>query len=147
MYDILIISNAVEHLKIVIEELEATFSITNGGTLHYMLDIKFNLHEPNNNIQLYQRMFTKDILNKYQMTNLKPSLTPASPHFSLNSNMAPKDSQEIKDMETQPFQEMLGSLGYIVSCTKPNLCYITCYLSRFKQNLGKPQLDALLQAF
>ena len=130
------------------EELAATFSIIDGGPLHYMLGIEFNLHGPDNNIQLCQRKFAEDILNKYQMMDLKPSPIPAAPHLSLSSDMAPKDPQEIKEMETQPFQEMLGSLRYLVSCTlRPNLCYIRGYVSRFMQNPGKPHLDALLQVF
>ena len=112
-----------------------------------MLGIEFNLHGPDNNIQLCQRKFAEDILNKYQMMDLKPSPIPATPHLSVNSDMAPKDPQEIKEMETQPFQEMLGSLRYLVSCTRPDLCYIIGYLSRFMQNPGKPHLDALLQVF
>ena len=90
-----------------------------------MLGIDFNLHGPDNSIQLCQRKFAEDILNKYQMMDLKPSPIPAAPHLSLSSDMAPKDPQEIKEMETQPFQEMLGSLRYLVSCTRPDLCYIT----------------------
>ena len=128
--DILIISNAVEHIKMAKEELATTFSITDGGPLHYMLDVEFNLHSPNNSTQLCQRKFIEDILNKYQMMDLKPSLIPAVPNLCLNPDMAPKDPREIKDIETQPFREMLGSLRYLVSCTKPDLCYITSYLSR-----------------
>ena len=142
---ILIISNAVEHIKMAKEELATTFSITDGGSLHYMIGIEFNFHGPDNSIQLYQRKCTEDILNKYQMMDLKPSPIPVAPHLSLSSDMAPKDPQEIKEMETQPFREMLGSLRYLVSCTGPNLFYITGYLSRFMQNPSKPHLDALLQ--
>ena len=123
--DILIISNRVDHIKTAKEKLATTFSITDGGPLHYMLGIEFNLHGPDNNIQLCQRKFAEDILNKYQMMDLKPSPIPAAPHLSLSSDMAPKDPQEIKEMETQPFREMLGSLRYLVSCTRPDLCYIT----------------------
>ena len=85
------------------EELAATFSITNGESLHYMLGIGFNLNGPDNSIQLCQRKFAEDILNKYQMMDLKPSPIPAGPHLSLSSDMAPKDLQEIKEIETRPF--------------------------------------------
>ena len=101
--DILIISNRVDHIKTAKEKLATTFSITDGGPLHYMLGIEFNLHGPDNNIQLCQRKFEEDILNNYKMMDLKPSPICAAPHLSLSSDMAPKDPQEIKEMETQPF--------------------------------------------
>ena len=112
-----------------------------------MLGIKFNLQGPDNSIQLCQRKSAEDILNKYQMIDLKPSPIPVAPHLSHSSDMAPKDPQEIKEIETQPFGEMFGNLRYLVSCTRPDLCYITGYISRFMQNSGKPHLDALLQVF
>ena len=148
MDDILIISNAVEHVKIAKEELATTFSVTDCRTLHCMLCIEFNLHGSDNSIQLCQREFIEDILDMNQMMDLKPSPIPADAHLSLSSDMAPKDPQEIKEMETQPFREMLGSLRYLVSCTRLDLCYIIGnYLSRFMQNPAKPHLDALLQVF
>ena len=74
MDDILIISNAVEHIKMAKEELAATFSITNGESLHYMLGIGFNLNGPDNSIQLCQRKFAEDILNDGSYTRC-PTLT------------------------------------------------------------------------
>ena len=40
--DILIISNNVSHIEFTKQELASTFSITDGGPLHYMLGIEFN---------------------------------------------------------------------------------------------------------
>ena len=42
---------------------------------------------------------------------------------------------------------MVSSLRYLVSCTRPDFCYITGYLSRFMQNPRKAHFDALVQVF
>ena len=61
--------------------------------------------------------------------------------------MAPQDPKEIEEMKLIPYREILGSLRYLVSCTRPDLCYITGYLSRFMQNPGKAHWEALIQVF
>ena len=58
-----------------------------------MLGVEFNLHSPNNSIQLCQRRFTEYIRNKSQMMGLKPSPIPTVPHLSFSFDMAPKDPQ------------------------------------------------------
>ena len=124
--------------------LQVPSSITDGGPLHYMLGIEFNLESPENGIHLCQRKFTEDILNKYNMAELKPSPIPAIPNLSLSCDMAPQDPHEIEYTKNQQYREMLGSLRYLISCTRPDLCYITRYLSRFMQNPGKAHFDALV---
>ena len=96
------------------DELASAFLIINGISQHYMLGIKFNLANPNNGIHLCQRKFTEDILNKYNMAELKPSPIPAIPNLSLSCDMAPQDPHEIEYMKNQLYREMLGSLMYLV---------------------------------
>ena len=87
--DILIMSNEIHNIQKAKDELASAFSITDGGPLHYMLGIEFNLESPENGIHLCQRKFTEDILNKYNMADLKPSPIPAIPNLPLSFDMAP----------------------------------------------------------
>jgi hypothetical protein len=95
--DILIISYNESHIELAKQELASTFSITDGGPLHYMLGIEFNLQ--GNSIQLCQRKFTEDILNKYNFLDVKPSPIPAILNLSLSFDMAPQNPIEIEEMK------------------------------------------------
>lgn len=46
-------------------------------------------------------------------------------------------------MASIPYRQVLGSLRYLVTCTRPDLCFITGLLSRFMQNPGAQHWQAL----
>ena len=46
-------------------------------------------------------------------------------------------------MATLPYRQILGSIRYLVSCTRPDLSFCAGFLSRFMQNPGMEHWKAL----
>ena len=54
----------------------------------------------------------------------------------LNKDQCPKTDLEKKNMEGKPYAQLIGSLMYAQTCTRPDLAYAVGVLARFQSNPG-----------
>lgn len=73
--------------------------------------------------RLHQTHYVDKILEKYGMTNCKPIDTPEEVGV-FNSTNSPKLGPEY------PFKEVIGSLLYLVTCTRPDIAHAVSIASR-----------------
>jgi len=65
------------------------------------------------------------------MLDCKPKAVPCEP----GANKACENNES--DLEnTNLYREIVGSLMYLMTCTRPDLCYVVTYLSQY---LSKPK--------
>ena len=70
--------------------------------------------------------YLKKVLERFQMTNAKPTQTP------LPSNWDPKENKgKAKAAEITRYQSIIGSLLYLMIGTCPNISYAVTHLSQF----------------
>ena len=72
------------------------------------------------------------------MEESKVVTLPLHPHFKLSLAMCPCDEKEKGLMLMVPYESVVGSLMYIMVCTRPDLAYAMSKVSRYMSNLGKP---------
>lgn len=77
------------------------------------------------------------------MHECHPIPIPGNPAKKLTIAMCPTSPKEQEAMRDVPYRQVLGSLCYLVTCTRPDLCFITGMLSRFMQNPGQHHWQAL----
>ena len=77
------------------------------------------------------------------MANCKPIHTPMVVPCKLSMNDCPSTSREEEFMATLPYRQILGSIRYLVSCTRPDLSFCAGFLSRFIHNPGVAHWQAL----
>ena len=77
------------------------------------------------------------------MKDCKPIQTPMTIPCKLSTDDYPKTSVEEEIMATVPYRQILGSIRYLVSCTRPDLSFCAGFLSRFMQNPGMEHWKAL----
>lgn len=66
------------------------------------------------------------------MENSKAVLTPLEPGVKLEKN------EEIKEeKKNTPYQNLIGSLGYLAVATRPDIAHVVSYLSQFNKNFDK----------
>ena len=53
---------------------------------------------------------------------------------SLNQFMCPKTPKEKEEMKNVPYASVVGSLMYVVMCTRPDICFAVGLVSRFQSN-------------
>jgi hypothetical protein len=71
------------------------------------------------------------------MTDCKPSCVPANSSVRLSKNMSPRSTEEEAHMSRIPYRQIVGSLLYLVSGTRPDITYSVSQVCRFMQNPGK----------
>ncbi|GJZ23366.1 pol polyprotein [Tanacetum coccineum] len=77
-------------------------------------------------------------LKKFEHYDDRPVVTPFDPKVQLKMNKGQSVSQ-------LHYTQVLGSLMYIINCTRPDLAYSVSRLSRYSHNPGKDNWDALVR--
>ena len=71
------------------------------------------------------------------MKNSKPISTPLAGHFKLSKRLYPSTEKEKGEMSIIPYSSEVGSLMYVMVCTRPDISHVVGVVSRFLANLGK----------
>jgi hypothetical protein len=90
---------------------------------------------------LSQRHFAEDVLRTFAMRDCIPALTPMKPCTRLTKDQ--------RDFSRDPafhrrYRGILGSLGYLVNMTRPDLTWSYSELSKYVQYPGQAHMDAAL---
>jgi len=60
--------------------------------------------------------------------------TPLAGHFKLSLKQSPTSEKEMKEMKKIPYSSVVGSLMYVMICTRPDIAYAVGVVSRFLVN-------------
>jgi hypothetical protein len=71
------------------------------------------------------------------MQNAKAVSTPIAPHFKLSVAQCPSTDAEIEYMLRVSYSSIVGSLMYVMVCSRPDLSYVMSLVSRYMSNPGK----------
>ena len=71
------------------------------------------------------------------MAEVRSVITPLTDHFKLSSKQCPQSPVEEEEMSRVPYASAVGSLMYVVVCTRPDLAYVVSIASQFMSNAGK----------
>jgi len=131
--DIIIAASNTDVLKEAKESLMVRFKMKDLGVLSWFLGIQFKCK--GDGIEMSQSQYVEKILSKIRMSDCKPKAVPCEP----GANKASETNES--DLEnTNLYHEIVGSLIYLMTCTRPDLCYVVTYLS---QHLSKPKSHIL----
>lgn len=134
--DIIIASDSEEKLESVKEFLSRKFKMKDLNEISWFLGIEFK-HE-NGCITMNQAKYIMKLLERFQMTDCKPKATPC------NSDVVKLKDEDSTYMEDpRLYREIVGSLIYIMTGTRPDLCYVVTKLS---QHMSKPTKAHLILA-
>jgi hypothetical protein len=64
------------------------------------------------------------------MHDSNPVITPIAPHFKLSDAQFPTKDKDLKYMSKVPYSGVVGSLMYVMVCSRPNLSYALSLVSR-----------------
>ncbi|KAL0313433.1 UNVERIFIED_CONTAM: Retrovirus-related Pol polyprotein from transposon TNT 1-94 [Sesamum radiatum] len=77
------------------------------------------------------------------MEDSKPSSVPLASHFQLSKDQCPKTEKEKEKMDKVPYSNAIGSIMFLMVCTRPDIAYAISCLSRYMSNAGIPHWEAL----
>jgi len=70
------------------------------------------------------------------MTEARPVTTPLAGHFKLSSKQCPQSLKEEEEMSRVLYVSVVGSLMYVMICTRPDLADAVSTVSQFISNPG-----------
>ena len=120
--DIIIASSSAECLAEVKQKLSSRFKMKDLGVLSWFLGIEFTCEK--NEIIMSQSKYIEKILAKFNMQNCKPRSSPCE----MSSNKM--NSEESSLVNNKLYREIVGSLVYVMTSTRPDLCYSVTKLSQ-----------------
>jgi len=110
-----------------INVLKTEFKVNDMGELNWLLGIQITFTE--DGITVSQTTFIDKILNCFSMQDCKPVSTPIDPNHRLKAIEVDEQSTD-----TTAYQQIIGSLMYLVTGTRPDLAYTITYLSQFNSS-------------
>ncbi|MCU5933471.1 hypothetical protein H3U10_19985, partial [Clostridioides difficile] len=125
--DILIFGTNLEVINEVKSFLSQNFDMKDLGVADVILNIKLIRGE--NVITLLQSHYVEKILNRFGYIDSKPSPTPYDPSLLLRKNKRIARNQ-------LEYSQIIGSLMYLASATRPDISFVVSKLSWFTSNPG-----------
>ena len=132
--DIVIASDDSILLNAVKMSLSFKFKMKDLGILSWFLGMEFNFQK--SCISMSQHKYIEKLLSKFKMSDCAPKIIPCDP--SVNKMMS-EESAVLTN--TKLFKEIVGSLIYVMTCTRPDLSFVVTKLSQFMSNPRKCHFD------
>ncbi|GJR87892.1 hypothetical protein Tco_0211903 [Tanacetum coccineum] len=100
----------------------------------FILGIKIYRDRSKRLIGLGQNAYMDKILKRYRMDNSKRGHIPMQERLDLNKTQGASTPEEVKRMQNVPYASAVGSIMYVVRCTRPDVAFAQNITSRFQQN-------------
>lgn len=97
------------------------------------------LYKINDRLKISQSKYVEKVLEKFQMSESKPAATPAVKDIS--------SVTELECNESYPVRQAIGSLLYLSSKTRPDICYAVNKSSRCVENLNNNDIKEIKRVF
>ena len=131
--DIIISTENENILSDVKKALCNKFKMKDLKRLSWFLGIEFSFEK--DCITMNQTKYLEKMLDRFGMSDCKPKATPCD----LSVNKMIDDSDELSDARL--YREIIGSLIYVMTGTRPDLCYVVSKLSQYMAKPSKAHLN------
>nr|GEZ41192.1 retrotransposon protein, putative, Ty1-copia subclass [Tanacetum cinerariifolium] len=112
------------------------FAIKDLGDAAYIFGIKIYRDRSRWLIGLCQSVYNEKILKRYHMENFKRGSIPMQDKLRLSKSQSASTPDELKRMQNVPYASAVGSIMYVVRCTRPDVALAQNITSQFQHNLG-----------
>jgi hypothetical protein len=109
--------------------------VTNGGDIHWMLDMEIQCDQPNCTIKLWQKHYIENIFKQYNFDQEHTCRTPMLPGQNFSPRPGNQPQQDVADIKH--YMSLVGSLRYVADCTRPDISYCTSQLARYLNDPGE----------
>lgn len=140
--DIVLFAKTDKEITDVINHLSENFDLKVLGKTRKLLGVEFE--EKGNNIYLHQSEYIHKVCENFKKFNFPVASLPIAVGTVLSKLQCPNSNEEVSEMSKLPYRSLLGSLAFISSRTRPDICYAVNILSQFQTNPGLQHWNTLL---
>nr|GEV88250.1 hypothetical protein [Tanacetum cinerariifolium] len=120
--------------EIYMEQLEGFIDPSHPRKVSFILGIKIYRDRSRQLIGLSQNAYLDKIIKSYRMDNFKRGSILMQVDLHLSKSQCATISAEMKRMQNVPYASAVGSIMYVVRCTRPDVAFAQNITSRFQQN-------------
>lgn len=132
--DLIIASSNLQCVNEVKRMLSLKFKMKDLGEISWFLGIEFQVKDQS--INMNQTNFINKILDRFKMSDCHPKSIPCDLGIDKEND---GQSQELADPRL--YREIVGSLIYLMTCTRPDICYVVTKLSQYLAKPTKAQFN------
>ncbi|RVW65458.1 Retrovirus-related Pol polyprotein from transposon TNT 1-94 [Vitis vinifera] len=136
VYDILLATNDKGLLQEVKQFLSKNFDVKDMGGTSYVIGIKIHRDRFQGILGLSQETYINKVLERFQMKDCSPSVSPIVNGDRFNLNQCSKNDLEMEQMKNIPYASKVGSLMYAQVYTRPDITFVIGMLGRYQSNPG-----------
>ena len=140
--DILCATNEAKLKNRMFEQLDKKYGVKDQGLLNSYLGVK--VEQTLDAVKIHQTRYCEEILERYQFQDAHPSSIPMEKNMRLSVKETEKDRRKQAPASGKKFpcRELVGSLMYMTTCTRPDLAYCVGQLSRYVRNPTQQHIGA-----
>lgn len=139
--DLLIVGNSKPEIAAIKGELSKRFEMKDLGPAKVMLGIEITRDRLNRKLIITQHEYTHEILRRFRMEECRTVSTPMD-----KSTLMELDTDGAPVPGNVPYRQAIGSLIYLVSCTRPDLAFTVRRLSQYLESPRKQHWEAVKRA-
>jgi hypothetical protein len=124
-------------LEAIKTSLKKSFSMKDLGEAAYVLGINVYRDRSKRLIGLSQDMYIDKILNRFNMQYSKKVFLPMSHGITLSKSQGATTPNEQKKMSVIPYASAIGSIMYVMLCTRPDVSFALSVTSRYQSDFVK----------
>ncbi|KAF0708767.1 hypothetical protein AaE_013097 [Aphanomyces astaci] len=125
--DFIVATPNQDKMNKIMDELSSKMNLKRQGPLHYMLGVRITRSADLRTLTMTQDAYTEKVLERFKMSSCHPVTTPEV-----------ADQEDLWHDENQPnadqgeYRAMIGSLVYLMVCTRPDIAHavqrLSCHL-------------------
>ena len=112
------------------------FSISSEGEVHWILGTSIHRDAESHSVSISQRDYIENLAVKFNVQNAKPVKSPIPLGINFSAINPPSTKEEKKDTENLPYRELIGSLMFAATVSRPDIAYSVNKLTQHSSNLS-----------
>ena len=141
--DMLVAGSDMQEIVNLKLKLSKQFEMKDLGAAKQILGMRIKRDTNSRTLLLSQDKYINKVLFRFNMQNAKVVSTPLGVHFRLSKEQSPKTEEERAYMAKVPYASAIGSLMYVMVCTRPDIAQAVGAVSRYMNNPGKLHWEAV----
>jgi ATP-binding cassette subfamily B (MDR/TAP) protein 1 len=133
----LIAAKSMKEITTLKAQLSSEFEIKDLGSAKKILGMEIKRDRKSSLLFLSQEKYIEKVLHRFNMLDAKFVSTPIASHFKLSALQYPTSEDDIEYMSRVSYSSAVGSLMYVMVCSRPDLSHAMSLVSRYMANPGK----------
>ncbi|KAL2240266.1 UNVERIFIED_CONTAM: Retrovirus-related Pol polyprotein from transposon TNT 1-94 [Sesamum indicum] len=98
----------------------------------FLIGIKIIRDRSKRMLGMTQTSYVEKVLKRFKMKNSKRGFFPMRHRVKLSKKQSPKTDEELRKMFDIPYASVVGSIQYVVQCTRPDIAFALSVTSKYQ---------------